>query len=62
MLAGKRAFDSLAAVVRDSPKPLEVPAEVARIVMQCLRKVPSERFHSMAELRSGAGAGGSQTS
>jgi serine/threonine protein kinase len=32
ILAGRRAFDSLAAVVRDTPKPLEAPAEVARIV------------------------------
>jgi len=51
MLAGRRAFDSLAAVVRDNPKLLDAPAEVARIVTRCLAKSPAERFQSMAELR-----------
>jgi hypothetical protein len=40
MLAGSRAFDSLAAVVRDNPKLLDVPAEVARIVTRCLGVCP----------------------
>jgi serine/threonine protein kinase len=51
MLAGRRAFDSFAAVARDNPKPLEAPAEVTRIVMRCLAKAPAERFQSMAELK-----------
>ena len=51
MLAGRRAFDSLAAVVRDNPKLLDAPGEVARIVTRCLAKSPAERFQSMAELR-----------
>jgi serine/threonine-protein kinase len=51
MLAGRRTFDSLAAVVRDSPKPLDAPAEVARIVTRCLAKSPAERFQTMAELK-----------
>src|SRR3974390_2209225 len=51
MLAGRRAFDSLAAVVRGSLKPLEAPAEIARIVTRCLAKSPVERFQSMAELK-----------
>jgi serine/threonine protein kinase len=38
MVAGRRAFDSLAAVVRDTPKALEASAEVARIVTRCLAK------------------------
>jgi serine/threonine-protein kinase len=51
MLAGRRAFDSLAAVVRDSPKPVDAPGEVARIVTRCLAKSPADRFQSMADLK-----------
>jgi serine/threonine-protein kinase len=51
MLAGRRAFDSLATVVRDTPKPLDAPAEVARIVTRCLAKSPAERFQSMTDLK-----------
>ena len=51
MLAGRRAFDSLAAVVRDNPKLLDAPAEVARIVTRCLAKSPAERFQSMTDLK-----------
>jgi serine/threonine-protein kinase len=51
MLTGRRAFDSLAAVVRDTPKPLEAPLEVARVVTRCLAKAPTDRFQSMAELK-----------
>jgi serine/threonine-protein kinase len=38
-------------VVRDNPKPLEAPAEVARIVTRCLAKSPADRFQSMADLK-----------
>ena len=44
MLSGRRAFPgdtaigTMAAIVRDEPKPLDVPAEVARVVARCLRK------------------------
>jgi serine/threonine-protein kinase len=51
MFAGRRAFDSLAAVVRNNPTRLEAPTEVARIVMRCLAKSPAERFQSMADLK-----------
>jgi serine/threonine-protein kinase len=51
MLAGRRAFDSLAAVVRDIPKPLEAPGEVAGIVTRCLAKSPVDRYQTMAELK-----------
>lgn len=51
MLTGKRAFDSIAAVVRDNPAPPPAPPELQRIVMRCLSKQPSERFQSMTELR-----------
>jgi eukaryotic-like serine/threonine-protein kinase len=41
VLAGRRAFDSLAAVLRDDPQPLEaVPAGLQAIVARCLRKNP----------------------
>ena len=56
VLSGRRAFagDSplatLAAVVHDSPPPLEVPAALERIVSRCLAKQPRDRFQSMAEV------------
>jgi formylglycine-generating enzyme required for sulfatase activity/dienelactone hydrolase len=61
MLAGTRAFDGdssaalLAAVMRDDPKPLgdlnrDVPPELRRIVSLCLKKKPTERYPSGAEL------------
>src|ERR1019366_8229605 len=45
------AIATMAAIVRDEPKPLDVPAEVARVVARCLRKSPAERFQTAAELR-----------
>ncbi|HXP87830.1 MAG TPA: protein kinase [Bryobacteraceae bacterium] len=52
LLAGRRAFDSLAAVLRDDPPPLgAVPAGLQAIVTRCLRKNPADRFASVAELR-----------
>jgi eukaryotic-like serine/threonine-protein kinase len=49
MLAGRRAFDSLGAVLRDDPKPLESP--VAGVVKRCLSKQAAARFQSMAEVK-----------
>jgi TolB-like protein/Flp pilus assembly protein TadD/predicted Ser/Thr protein kinase len=49
MLAGRRAFDSLAAVLRDDPDPLDSP--LAAIITRCLRKFPADRFQSAADLR-----------
>lgn len=51
LIAGRRAFESLAAVLRDYPKPLEAPAGLQRIVARCLRKHPAERFESMAAVK-----------
>jgi Tol biopolymer transport system component/tRNA A-37 threonylcarbamoyl transferase component Bud32 len=61
MLTGKRAFqratttDTLSAVLRDEPPPLEdagavVPAELDRIVRHCLEKSPEARFQSARDL------------
>jgi TolB-like protein/Tfp pilus assembly protein PilF/predicted Ser/Thr protein kinase len=49
LLSGRRAFDSLGAVLRDEPAPLESP--VADIVKRCLSKQAAGRFQSMAEVR-----------
>src|SRR5580704_10400137 len=49
LLSGRRAFDSLGAVLRDEPAPLESP--VAGIVKRCLSKQPAGRFPSMAEVK-----------
>ena len=61
MLSGHRAFEGessaalLASVLRDEPKPLSelkhnVPPEIRRIVTRCLKKDPSARYVSGAEL------------
>jgi eukaryotic-like serine/threonine-protein kinase len=49
VLAGHRSFDSLAAVLRDEPAPLQSPAW--DIVKRCMAKRPSDRFQSAAEVR-----------
>ena len=62
MLTGRQAFrgdsriSTLAAVIRDNPKPIseyaaEVPAEIERIVNRCLRKDPERRFQEMKDLQ-----------
>lgn len=57
MLAGTRAFHSesfaetLSAVMRDEPAPLQAPEALATIVTRCLRKLPAGRFQNMSEVR-----------
>lgn len=58
MLSGRRAFagDSiisiLGAVLRAEPPPLAgVPPELSRLVTRCLRKDPTRRFQTMADLK-----------
>jgi len=55
LFSGRRIFernsilDSLNAVLRDQPPPLDSPASA--IVQRCLAKQPSDRFQSMADLK-----------
>ena len=49
MLCGRRAFDSVAAVLRDDPAPLDSPA--APVVTKCLAKQPGARYQAMTEVR-----------
>src|SRR5580693_377029 len=62
MITGRRAFSgdsklsTLASVLHKEPAPLnqvddEVPLEVERIIMRCLRKDPQRRWQSMADLK-----------
>ena len=57
MISGNRAFsgnsmlDTLNAVVRVEPQPLQTKPDIARTVTRCLRKAPAERFQTMAAVR-----------
>ena len=62
MLTGRRAFqgdgtaNTLTALLRDDPEAIrevvpEIPRELDRIVMRCLRKDPARRFQHMSDLR-----------
>jgi eukaryotic-like serine/threonine-protein kinase len=48
MLAGSRAFDGMASVLRDDPKP---PPALESLVLRCLAKRPADRFQTMAEVK-----------
>jgi serine/threonine protein kinase/Tfp pilus assembly protein PilF len=56
-LCGHRAFsgnssiETMAAIVRDEPAPLDAPSSLCAIVARCLRKLPTNRFQSMSEVR-----------
>jgi serine/threonine-protein kinase len=55
LLSGKRVFerdsllDTLNAVVRDEPRPLDSPA--ASLVLRCLAKQPEKRFQTIGEVK-----------
>jgi len=62
MTTGQRAFSgetnasTLAAILRDEPKPvsqvaLDTPPELERLISRCLRKDPKRRFQRMADLK-----------
>jgi serine/threonine protein kinase len=57
LLSGRRAFrgenfiSTMAAILHKEPAPLDVPPALQRIVKRCLAKLPSERYQTMAEIR-----------
>jgi serine/threonine protein kinase/Tfp pilus assembly protein PilF len=57
MLSGRRAFsrnsaiETMAAIVRDEPAPLDAPSNLSAIVTRCLRKLPASRFQTINEVR-----------
>jgi len=57
MLTGRRAFvgetapATMTAVIRDNPKPDELPVEMRKLVGRCLRKELDRRFQTAADLR-----------
>ncbi|HEY3122165.1 MAG TPA: protein kinase, partial [Vicinamibacteria bacterium] len=62
MVTGQRAFarrtseETLAAVVREEPKPpsalaLDLPKEMEKLILRCLRKDPDRRFQHMADVK-----------
>src|SRR5580693_192307 len=48
MLAGSRAFEGMASVLRDDPKP---PPALESLVLRCLAKQPGLRFQTIAEVK-----------
>ncbi len=57
LLSGRRAFagqstvELMAAIIREEVAQPEGPANLAAIVMRCLRKAPDSRFQTMGEVR-----------
>jgi len=57
MLSGRRAFDApsvietLTAVLRDDPPPLDAPPALTGVVKRCLEKSPTRRYQTVAELK-----------
>jgi Tol biopolymer transport system component/tRNA A-37 threonylcarbamoyl transferase component Bud32 len=58
MVTGHRAFQgdssvsTLSAVLHQEPKPLEdIPRDLDKIIMRCLRKDPAKRFQHMADIK-----------
>ena len=49
--AGNSAVETMAAIIREEPTPLDIPSKLAEIVMRCLRKPPASRFQTMAEVK-----------
>ena len=58
MVSGRRAFTGdtpfaiMTAIVKEDPSPLDAPPALERIVRRCLAKQPSDRFQTVAEVRS----------
>jgi hypothetical protein len=62
MLSGRRAFakgsaiETMAAIVRDEPSPLDLPSQLSAVVTRCLRKAPTDRFQNITEAKKSLGA------
>jgi serine/threonine-protein kinase len=57
MISGRQAFtgnspiETMAAIVRDEPAPLNAPTKVGAIVQRCLRKSPVARYQTIQEVK-----------
>jgi len=55
LLAGRRAFGTLAAALDAEPDwnalPRDTPANIRAVLRRCLRKAPAERLHDIADAR-----------
>jgi serine/threonine-protein kinase len=51
LCAGRRAFDSLAALLRDDPAPFDAPPALRSVILRCLRKRSADRYRDAGELR-----------
>jgi Tol biopolymer transport system component/serine/threonine protein kinase len=54
--AGRSSAESYAALLKEQPKPpsqlgADVPRDLERIILRCLRKEPDRRFHHMVDVR-----------
>jgi len=59
MVSGRRPFqgassiETVAAILNQEPKPLpaDVPVDLTRLILRCLRKDPARRYQTMADLK-----------
>src|SRR5512140_1267943 len=57
MLSGRSAFarnssiETLSAILRDDPTPLDGPSNIFATVTRCLSKVPADRYQRISEVR-----------
>ena len=57
MVSGRQAFwrksaiETMAAIMRDEPAPLDAPTSLSAVVTRCLRKISASRFQTMGEVR-----------
>jgi serine/threonine protein kinase len=52
MVSGRRAFDGIAAILKEDPKALAgIPAELQKTISRCLRKDPERRVQHIGDVR-----------
>jgi serine/threonine-protein kinase len=51
LCSGRRAFESLAALLRDEPAPFDAPGPIKSVILRCLRKHAADRYRDARELR-----------